>query len=80
MDRTVTAGGARLLERRISSPSRVLETIHDRLDAVDFAPGDTRITQDVRDTFAQSLIWIAPCPAYRWIAAARAIWPLSEMV
>ena len=49
MDRTMTASGARLLERRISSPSRVLETIHDRLDAVDFATQNTRITQDTRD-------------------------------
>ncbi len=49
MDRTVTAVGARLLERRISSPSRVLETIHARLDAVDFATANTRIAQDIRD-------------------------------
>ena len=49
MDRTVTAVGARLLERRISSPSRVLETIHARLDAVDFATSNTRIAQDIRD-------------------------------
>ncbi|MDG1353503.1 MAG: DNA mismatch repair protein MutS [Sulfitobacter sp.] len=48
MDRTVTASGARLLERRISSPSRVLETIHDRLNAVDFAVHNTRIAQDIR--------------------------------
>ena len=27
IDRTVTAGGARLLERRLSSPSRVLEVV-----------------------------------------------------
>jgi DNA mismatch repair protein MutS len=49
MDRTVTAVGARLLERRISSPSRVLETIHARLAAVDFAMANTRIAQDIRD-------------------------------
>lgn len=49
MDRTVTSGGARLLERRISSPSRVLETIHGRLDAVDFAMADTRTALDIRD-------------------------------
>ena len=49
MDRTVTAVGARLLERRISSPSRVLETIHSRLDAVYFATANTRIAQDIRD-------------------------------
>jgi len=48
MDRTVTASGARLLERRISSPSRVLETIHARLEAVDFAFTNTRTAQDIR--------------------------------
>ncbi|MEP3442566.1 MAG: DNA mismatch repair protein MutS [Sulfitobacter sp.] len=49
MDRTVTASGARLLERRISSPSRVLETVNSRLDAVDYAMANTRTTQDIRD-------------------------------
>ena len=48
MDRTVTASGARLLERRISSPSRVLETVHARLEAVDFAFHNTRTAQDMR--------------------------------
>lgn len=36
IDRTVTAGGGRLLERRISSPSRDLNEIHARHDAVRF--------------------------------------------
>lgn len=49
MDRTVTAVGARLLERRISSPSRVLETISARLDAIEFAADNTRSSQDIRD-------------------------------
>ncbi|MCL4157906.1 UNVERIFIED_CONTAM: hypothetical protein GTU68_048508, partial [Idotea baltica] len=49
MDRTVTASGARLLERRISSPSRVLETIHKRLEAVDFAVQDAHTAQNIRD-------------------------------
>jgi DNA mismatch repair protein MutS len=49
MDRTVTSVGARLLERRISSPSRVLETIHARLDAVDFAVANSQNAQDIRD-------------------------------
>lgn len=34
IDRTVTASGARLLERRVSSPSQDLGTIHERLEAV----------------------------------------------
>ncbi|MHA6324435.1 DNA mismatch repair protein MutS [Roseivivax sp. CAU 1753] len=37
IDRTVTAGGARLLERRLSSPSRELDVIHARQDAVTWA-------------------------------------------
>jgi DNA mismatch repair protein MutS len=50
MDRTVTSVGARLLERRISSPSRVLETIHARLDAVGFAFENQRVAADIRDS------------------------------
>ncbi|WP_121629399.1 DNA mismatch repair protein MutS [Tropicibacter alexandrii] len=34
IDRTVTSGGARLLERRVSSPSRELDVIRERLEAV----------------------------------------------
>ena len=49
MDRTVTAAGGRLLERRISSPSRVLETIQARLNSVTFAFENGRITQDIRE-------------------------------
>ena len=48
MDKTATAGGARLLERRISSPSRVLETIHDRLDAIAFAYDNPDLRSGVR--------------------------------
>jgi DNA mismatch repair protein MutS len=36
IDRTVTAAGARLLERRLSSPSRKLDVITGRLDAVSY--------------------------------------------
>ena len=50
MDRTCTAVGARLLERRISSPSRVLDTINDRLDAVSFGFDNMRLTRDLRET------------------------------
>jgi DNA mismatch repair protein MutS len=48
MDKTTTAGGARLLERRISSPSRVLDTIQARLDAISFAYGNPQLRQDIR--------------------------------
>ncbi len=39
IDRTLTAAGARLLERRLSAPSRDLEVIRARLDAVGWATG-----------------------------------------
>lgn len=50
IDRTVTAGGGRLLERRLSSPSRVLDVVQDRLDAVGFALEQGRMSADLRDT------------------------------
>ncbi|MEL7257727.1 MAG: DNA mismatch repair protein MutS [Pseudomonadota bacterium] len=49
LDRTVTPGGGRLLERRLSSPSRDLEKIKNRLDAVSFATEQSRIAADLRD-------------------------------
>jgi DNA mismatch repair protein MutS len=49
VDRTVTAGGARLLERRLSSPSRALEVIQDRLDAVSFALDQSLLRHDLRN-------------------------------
>ncbi|MEI4261522.1 DNA mismatch repair protein MutS [Roseovarius sp. D0-M9] len=48
MDRTVTAGGARLLERRLSSPSRNLEVIHTRHEMVSFAVEQSRFRSDLR--------------------------------
>jgi DNA mismatch repair protein MutS len=49
MDRTCTAPGARLLERRIASPSRVLDTIRRRLEAVSFAAEEVTLCQRVRE-------------------------------
>jgi DNA mismatch repair protein MutS len=49
IDRTVTAGGARLLERRLSSPSRDLKIVQDRLDSVAFAYEKSRLCADLRD-------------------------------
>jgi DNA mismatch repair protein MutS len=53
IDFTVTAGGARLLERRLSAPSRVLETVSGRLDAVAHMLENSRITEDVRSQLRQ---------------------------
>ncbi len=49
MDRTCTAVGARLLERRISSPSRMSDVIQERLDAVGFAFENSRQRQQFRE-------------------------------
>ena len=47
IDRTVTAGGARLLERRLSSPSRDLATIHARIGALDFMIDNRKLAETV---------------------------------
>jgi DNA mismatch repair protein MutS len=49
IDRTVTAGGARLLERRLASPSCDLAVITARQDAVAFMLDQTRLCDDIRD-------------------------------
>ncbi|WP_139103095.1 DNA mismatch repair protein MutS [Pararhodobacter sp. CCB-MM2] len=48
IDTTVTAGGARLLERRISSPSCDLGVIRERLAAVELLVGDDLLRGDLR--------------------------------
>ncbi|WP_425092455.1 DNA mismatch repair protein MutS [Tropicimonas sp. S265A] len=53
IDQTVTAGGARLLERRISSPSADLEDVTARLDAVDRAVTDVDLCEAVRAALKQ---------------------------
>ena len=49
IDRTVTAAGARLLERRLSSPSCDVAVIGARQDAVGYLAGNSRLTADIRD-------------------------------
>jgi DNA mismatch repair protein MutS len=49
IDRTVTAGGARLLERRLSSPSRDLAEINARLEAVGFSLDETEFRSALRE-------------------------------
>ena len=50
IDRTVTSGGARLLERRLASPTCRVEVVSARQDALQFLFQRTRLTQDLRDT------------------------------
>ena len=54
VDRTVTPGGARLLEQRLSSPSRNLDVIHARLDAVSLAVEDGLIASDLREALRKT--------------------------
>ena len=49
IDRTITAGGARLLERRLASPSCTLSVITDRQDAVAFLTENSRLAADICD-------------------------------
>ena len=48
IDRTVTAAGARLLDRRLSAPSRDLTEIRARLDAVRHLARDSRLLEELR--------------------------------
>ena len=50
IDRTLTAQGARLLERRVSSPSCDVAEISARLDAVSVGLADTGFLADTRDS------------------------------
>ncbi|WP_458792100.1 DNA mismatch repair protein MutS [Yoonia sp. MH D7] len=49
IDRTVTAGGARLLERRLASPSCALSVISQRQESIAFLAEQSRLTADLRD-------------------------------
>lgn len=49
IDKTVTAAGARLLERRLSSPSQSLTKIRSHQDAVTFFAGDGQSASNLRD-------------------------------
>lgn len=54
IDRSVTAGGARLLERRISAPSRDLGLIHARHDTVSYLVSDSLFRDELRNNLRRS--------------------------
>ena len=54
IDRTVTAGGARLLERRLSAPSRDLGVIRARHDAVERLADDARLGENLREALRRA--------------------------
>ncbi len=49
IDRTLTAGGGRLLARRISSPSREIDTVSARLETVSYFLNQSDIREDLRE-------------------------------
>lgn len=49
VDRTATAAGGRLLERRLSAPSREISVIEERLESVRFMVEQRRFATDLRD-------------------------------
>ena len=48
IDRSVTGGGARLLEARLTSPATDVALIQDRLDAIGYFVSQPTLTQDIR--------------------------------
>ena len=54
LDRTVTAGGGRLLERRISGPSRDLVAIRARHDAIAYLIAEPRLRGELRNGLRKS--------------------------
>lgn len=54
IDRTVTPGGARLLEQRLSSPSRNLDVINARLAALDFVVERDQLCEELRDAMRKT--------------------------
>ena len=54
IDRTVTAPGARLLERRLSSPSRRLDVIEQRLDSVSYMAESADLSETLREALRKA--------------------------
>jgi len=48
IDQTLTSGGARLLEKRVSAPSTNLDEIEKRLDSLDFIIADTNLSSSLQ--------------------------------
>ncbi|RMH47091.1 MAG: DNA mismatch repair protein MutS [Alphaproteobacteria bacterium] len=54
IDRTVTAAGGRLLDRRLAAPSTNLSTINARLDAVAFLVENAALRRELRDVLRRT--------------------------
>ncbi|MCY4152019.1 MAG: DNA mismatch repair protein MutS [Aestuariivita sp.] len=53
IDKTATAGGGRLLEKRLASPSRDADEINDRLEVVDWFAGKRQLRDSIRRLLRQ---------------------------
>ena len=51
IDQTLTSGGARLLEKRVSAPSTNLDEIEKRLDSLDFIIADVSLSSSLQSEF-----------------------------
>ena len=54
IDRTVTGPGARLLEKRLSSPSTCIKTITPRLDSIDVFKSNNMLRMEIQNTLKQT--------------------------
>lgn len=54
IDRTLTAGGGRLLMRRLSAPSTDLKTIHARQEAIQFTLENNSVADQLRDALRRT--------------------------
>ena len=72
IDQTLTSGGARLLEKRISSPSTNLDEIKKRLNSIDFMIADAELSYslqselrkvpDLDRALSSCLLYTSPSP------------------
>ena len=62
IDRTVTAAGGRLLERRISAPSMDMDVINERHDALKFLRDNFDLSEPVMVLLKGCLLYTSPSP------------------
>ena len=75
IDRTVTGGGARLLETRVTAPSTDVRLVRARQAAVAFFVEDGEAGRACASGCAGCRTWSGRCRGWRWGAAGRGISP-----
>jgi DNA mismatch repair protein MutS len=74
LDRTVTAGGARLLERRVSGPATSAEDDRESVMMVWRISSNMRVRDEIRGALCASVPTSnVPCRGWRWTGVAPAI-------